>query len=143
MGWWEMLEDNIGMWRRGGGGTGAKGRQARSGWEGRGSESRKRWSERWGRVECFTRSLLRPVERQDEGVCCWCCCSDSHRPAGELMCDTVILTNTHTHSPECDPSPPWQGSQLLYPVSGPASQRSHCLHTAHAVWLWKRESLIL
>lgn len=25
-----MLEDNIGVWRRGGGGTGEKGRQARS-----------------------------------------------------------------------------------------------------------------
>lgn len=85
----EMLEDNIGVRRRGGGGTGeereGKDREVRTGNAGQSGGGE--WN--------VSQEAFSALKRQDEGVCCRCRRSDSHQPAGEHMCDTVILTHTH------------------------------------------------
>lgn len=81
-----------------------------------------------------SQEALSTLQRQNEGVCCWCCCSDNRQPAGELTCDSHSLTHI-LHS--VTPHRLGRGMQLLYPVvSQPAAES---LHIAHVVWLWRRE----
>lgn len=68
-----------------------------------------------------SQEALSTLQRQNEGVCCWCCCSDNRRPAGELTCDSHSLTHIlHSVTPHLL----GRGMQLLYPVVS-QQQRSH------------------
>lgn len=84
---------------------GGGGREVRAGSAGRSSGGE--WN--------VSQEAFSALQRQDEGVCCWCCCSDTHRPAGELTSDTVILTHTYILR-SVTPHRLGRGVQLLYPV---------------------------